>query len=293
MEEYERSWLAVFDGRKGNIVGYVGRVAARKWHARSLDLSWYPNLHSRFHEVAISLPKDQFVACIGCWRYDEKPHIFVKSEWLEKLYLKLYSVFALIDAIGVREALKSGSFSRAKLINLREAIDDLAKRHKKISFISFADSLLLKSNWSVGHFRSRVKYTYQPEIFLQIIKELQEIYRATLGLEIYAILTQGGNEYYEDSLLHISKSRNHICLNSLGIPFAELMAIEGAVRSAIRSKRHDPAEIYMDAQFFRSLSFKFGFEKKSIGKFSYKPIMMGNEGAYYLSKCNTILDGLK
>lgn len=235
LEEYEKSLLDLFDGKEYEHVGYISYVAVRKVHDRSLELSWYPNIHTRFHAVAISLPRDQFVTCVGCWQYDEKPHIFVKSSWLKSLHLRQYSVFGFIDAIGVVEALKNNKLSRENLLALREAIDGLAKSYPKVSFISFADSTLLKSNWSVGHFKSEVNYTYEPKIFLRIAEEFQFIYKKTLGLNAYAILTQGSNEFYEDSLLHISESKNHVCLNCLGIPFAQLMSIEDAAKKSPQS----------------------------------------------------------
>lgn len=293
VKEYERSLLNTFAGREGKNVGYISNVAARKINDLSIDLSWYPNIHTRFHEVAISLPKEQFVTCVGSWRYDEKPHIFVKSAWLEELHLRLYSVFCLVDAVGVKEALQNGILSRQKLITLREAIDKLAERHPEVSFISFADSLLLKSNWSVGYFRSSVTYTYKPEIFIEIVKELQAIYKAVLGLKVYAVLTQGGNEYYDDSLLHISDSKNHVCLNSLGLPFAQLMAIEESARSAIRNGTHESSELYMDKQFYNSLRFKFSFDKTSRIKHTYQAKMMSTSGNYYCSGFQEILDNLQ
>ncbi len=112
-------------------------------------------------------------------------------------------------------------------------------------FVSFADSLLIKGNWTVGHFRSDVSYTYSPEVFVHIFKELQAVYREVLGLDVYAILTQGTNEYYEDSLVHISSGKNHVSLNSLGVPFAQLMAIDTSVRTAIKAKEHGRFELYL------------------------------------------------
>ena len=51
---------------------------------------------------------------------------------------------------------------------------------------------------------------------MNIIKDLQAVYQMVLGKDVYAILTQGTAEYYEDSLLHISSGKNHVSLNSLG-----------------------------------------------------------------------------
>lgn len=293
MAEYEKSLLECFSGGPYEAVGYISYVGGRKVRDGSVELSWYPNIHTRFHELTISLPKEHFVTCIGSSRYDEKPHIFVDSVWLEQLYLKLYSVFCLIDAIGVKRALRNGSLYREKLVELRSKIDILATQHPNIAFISFADSLLLKSNWSVGHFRSPVKYTYEPELIIVMIEKLRAIYWATLGLDVYAIVTQGANEYYEDSLLHISESQNHVCLNSLGIPFAELMAIDAAASEAIKAGSHPPSRLYMDGRFYNSLSFDAGFDKHSTGKSQYRARMMSANGIYYYAESEAILKKLR
>ena len=293
IKEYEESMTGLFNGKDYESVGYVGCVAPIKVHSKSIELSWYPNINTRFHEVTITLPKEAYIICVGCWRYDEKPHIFVKSDWMKSVYLRLYSVFALVDAIGVKEALQDGRLSREKLIFLRTEVDKLSKKYIDIAFISFADSILLKSNWSVGHYESDVKYTYKPEVFIEIVKELQSIYRNTLGLSVYAVITQGSNEYYDDPLLHISDTQNHICLNSIGIPFAELMAIQNTVRSSIRMKIHEPAELYMDKLFYNSLKLKFEFDKQRGNKNTYRAKMMSDDSFYYYAQCQDILDNLE
>ena len=273
-------------------VGYVSYVAGRKINTNSIELSWYPNLHTRFHEVSISIPKDEIKACVGCWRYNIKPYIFVDHEWLENLYTREYSVFALIDAIGVKNAIRDNLLTKEKLIKLRNMIDALAEQYRDISFISFADSLILKSNWSVGYFKKGIDCTYEPEVFLRIIEKIQAIYRDVLRLEIYAVLTQGSNEYYDESLLHISQTRNHICLNSLGLPFAELLAIEGAAKVALKSKVHQRAEIYMDEQYYHSLKFKYEFDKNNKPKNMYKAIMKTEDPYYFYSSLSVLLRNL-
>lgn len=293
IQEYEASILDVFAGKGGDPIGYISYVAVRKVNDNSLDLSWYPDIFSRFHEVAISLPSDQFVACVGSRNYDEKPHIFVKSGWLEQLHLKSYTVFCMVDAIGVKVALWNGTLSREKLILLRKAIDRLAESHLEVCFVSFADSLLLKSNWTVGHFQSEVSYTYNPEVFVHIIKELQTIYREVLGLDIYGILTQGTNEFYEDSLVHISKGKNHISLNSLGIPFAQLMAIDISVRVAIRAKEHGCFELYLDEHFYNSLRFQFEFHKRVRPKYAYSAPMLDMGSHYFCAQLQELVENFQ
>ncbi len=252
------------------------------------------NVYDRWHESAIALPRDQIVLCVGAWNYDEKPTIFVKSEWLKSIHLRLNSVFGLIDAGGVKMAINNGTLTRPKLLQLRNRIDEIASHHSKISFISFADSLLLKSNWTAGHFQTGVKYTYKPEVFIYLFRELQSIYREVLQLKIYGIFTQGSNEYYDDPLLHISKTKNHICLNSLGTSFAELMAIERTARKAIRDSVHAENEIYMDRQYFNSLKLSHEFKTNGCGQNEYHSIM--NEKVakkYFYSSCDDLVANLE
>jgi hypothetical protein len=244
--------------------------------------------------MSIILPRKQIVVCVGSWNYDEKPSIFVKSEWLKNLHLRSNSVFGLIDAAGVKSAINNGDLTRKKLQLLKRKMDELAGRHRDISFISFADSILLKSNWTAGHFKIGVKYTYKPEVFIHVFKEMQSIYSEVLGLTIYGIFTQGSNEYYDDPLLHISKTRNHVCLNSLGTPFAELLAIERTARKATKDLVHAEQEIYMDAQYFNSLKINQDFRFSGCGRHEYKSIMNENVvKKYFYSSCADIIANLK
>lgn len=273
-------------------VGYVSPVAVRKINSNSLDLSWYANTLTRFHEVSITLPRDKILICVGCWQYDIKPYIFVEHQWLEQLHLREYSVFALVDAIGIKSAIRDNALNKEKLIELRTRIDELADKESEITFISFADSLILKTNWDVGYFHKGIKCSYKPEKILYVINELDRIYREVLGLPIYAVLTQGGNEYYGEPLLHISKSKNHICLNSFGVPFAELLAIESAAKSAIKSGVHPPMQLYLDEQLYHSLQFKFEFKKNEKPKSAYSAIMKSSQPSYYYSSCDVLIENL-
>lgn len=294
IKEYEEELLALFAGNKiGDPVGYISYAAARTINENSVELSWYANAHTRFHEVVISLPKDQFVACIGSSSIDERPHIFVKSSWLANLHLRYFSVFGLIDAIGVKVALEQGLVTRDRLIKLRDQIDIISKKHPDFSFITFGDSVLIKSNWSVGYFVTGQKYTYNPETLVSLIKEFRTIYKDILDLNIYAILTQGINEYYDDPLLHISPSNNHISLNSLGIPFSQLLSIDTHARKAVRDNLHGPAELYMDKSFYFSLNFKHGFDKHSCEHNTYQDKMSREPAKYFISSLADVLDNLK
>jgi len=116
IQEYEKSFLNFFNGADFKIIGSVGFVSARKINENSIELSLYANSGDRFHEVSILLHRKNFICCIGCYQCDEKPHIFVKGEWLKSIYTKKYSVFAIIDAINVKKALEEGIMTREKLI---------------------------------------------------------------------------------------------------------------------------------------------------------------------------------
>ncbi len=226
------------------------------------------------------------------YEYDEKPHIFVKSGWLSNLHLRPYSAFALVDAIGVRNALARQEIDKHKLVELRRRIDLVAEQHLGVAFVSFADSLLLKSNYSVGTFDSNVKYTYEPEAIVKLLPQISKLYADVLGLRIYAAITQGLNEYYDDSLLHISASANHVSLNSLGLPFAQLLAIDGAARNGIRQCIHDPAELYLDEHFYHSLRFRFGFEKHAQPSVPYRSPLSETPSSYFYCSLETILGNL-
>lgn len=113
MNEYENMMLRFFEGAEYEPIGSVSFVAARNINDSSVELSWYANISDRFHQIEISLPRDQFVACVGSWQCDEKPRIFVKSEWLENIYVRTYSIFALIDAADVKNALARGLIKRS------------------------------------------------------------------------------------------------------------------------------------------------------------------------------------
>ncbi len=292
IQEYDQALLTMFRGGLYPDVGYVSYAAATQIDADSMQISWYPNIFDRFHEIKVTLPKDQFIACVDCYNHDGNPRLFVQGAWLENLHLRAYSIFALLDAIGVKEALRGGRLKREKLIELRNAIDQVAETHRSISFVSFADSMLLKSNWFVGQYDSEVKYSYRPEAFLAPLKEIRDCYRKILNLDVYAILTQGSNEYYEDPLLHISKNQNHISLNSLGLPFAQLLSIDSAVRTAIKTGTHAPADLYMDRNFFRSLKFLPAFDKDHQPKNEYQLPMTDEPGSYFCTNLETIFKSL-
>lgn len=257
-DEWEAEHLKVFRGEEHAspyTVGYITYVHVSAITSAGAEISWYPNTYDRFHEVKTFLPRTQFVIGALAYEYDKRVQLFVKSDWLRRLHLKANSIFVMIDAVDMSNAIRAGDISHEKVIALREALDEIAAHHPDISFISFADSLLLKTNWTAGMVDTGVTYTYRPECLLVLFQELQLLYRAAIGLEIYGVFAQGTNEYYDDPMLHISPSKNHISLNSLGLPFSQISIIDNTAREAIRAGAHDRYEIYMDEDLFNSLQF--------------------------------------
>lgn len=280
---YEREWEKLFNEKEAApySIGYVSWVAARSIGENWIELSWYPNIFDRFHEIPIFLPKSAFITCIDLSEHDEKPTIFVKSEWVEDLHTRPLAAFAIIDAIGVKEQLQSGALRPKSLQNLRELVDQTAANHPNLAFISFADSLLIKQSWSVGYADKNIKYSYSPEFLLPAIKELQKSFQTALNLPSYAIMTQGLNAYEDSQTIHTSSSGNHISLNTLGLPFAQLMAIEDSARCAIKNQIHPREELYIDSMLFRSLDFKPGVDKSKFKLHPYTSPMTKSQNSYY------------
>ena len=192
-----------------------------------------------------------------------------------------------------KNALREGQITKSKLVSLRARIDKIAKAYPSISFISFADSLILKSNWTFGHFQSEVEYTYQPEMLLEVFVEIRRAYREVLGLKVYGVFAQGSNEYYDEPLLHISETQNHICLNSLGVPFAQLLAIENTARKYIRSNNHAPSELYMDSLYYHSLQFEYPFDKWETPRAPYEFMGAADGYEYFMSSVDEIMQRLE
>jgi hypothetical protein len=292
MAEYEHALVDMFNGKEYRVVGYISYAAARSIGEHSLEISWYPNIHDRFHEVTVVLPWEAFVTCVDCPGYDEKPHIFVKSEWLSGLHLRPYSAFALIDAIGVKDAISRGQLAGRKLVQLRDRIDQIAASVSGVAFISFADSLLLKANWFVGQHDRGIAYSYEPESLVYLFPKIAAAYHEVLRMPIYGVIAQGVNEYEDTSLIHTSSAGNHISLNSIGLPFAQLLAIDEAARNGIRVGLHLPSELYIDEHFYHSLRFRYGFDKHAVQTAQYRAPMSAVPRTYYAVNSTTILSNL-
>ena len=182
-----------------------------------------------------------------------------------------------------------GLIVNARLQDLRTRMDELASRFPSVSFITCADTVLLKSNWTAGYFPAGVKYTYNPEIFLGLFKEIRSLFEESVGLKVYGIFTQGTNEFYADPVMHISESKNHVCLNALGSPFADLFTIDNSARKAIKAKVHPRFELYLDEAYFLSLRLNFEFDRRQLPRFPYPKVLSNGSTKYVCTTCDDIL----
>lgn len=278
---YEAAFRKFMQGEEYEHVGVVADAVVTAIHAEAIELDVTTGWVKSHHSIHVSLPFDKFKLCVGSEYWDERPRLFVEGEWLLDVFTRNHSVFGLFDAIGIKSMIQNAKINKGQLKTLREGVDLIAGNFPELSFLSFADSILLKSNWTVGHYEAEVTHSYKGEVFIAVFFELRELYYRVLGTGSYIVITQGTNEYSSDGLLHVSSVGNHISLNSLGIPFAELKAIENSARCRIRKGVHSDAEIYMDQSFYFSLPDDYKIRKRMERRCSYDPVFENDKDSYY------------
>ncbi len=292
MEAYAVALKSCLAGGDFENVGRISYASAHAASASGVELSWYPNINTRFHEMRVHLPADAFVTCVHCWDIDEKPHIFVRSDWLTALHMRSHSAFAMVDANGVKAALAAGTITPDRVTDLTARIDAIAAANPTLAFVSFADSVIVKAGWSVGTWDSDVNYTYEPEQILRVLPLIDQAYRDVLGLDTYAMVTQGLNPFH-DHLKHLSASGNHFSLNSLGLPFAQLQDMERQARKAIRAGEHGRAQLYLDKDFFNSLKWRYEFEKHKEPRNTYAAPMAQAPCTYVMMSFQRLFENLE
>jgi hypothetical protein len=221
----------------------------------AIDLEIQVNVRDRGHCAVRTLLKSQLIAHVRFLDRDGHPYLVVDQSWIDELQRSAFSIYGLVDVAGMREYLsKSGTLSSAQLVQLREGIDLIAARNRHCALISFADNILVKSNWSTG--TEGYESTYQPERFIALLQELCQVFTSVLGLAAYAVAAQGANQCSDEELLHVSKEKNHVFFPSLATPFVEVFEIEKAARKGVGSGRHQKSNLYLSKGLFQSLRFK-------------------------------------
>lgn len=258
LEELRRDWSEFLSALgRGQPCEHDDKIEARFCAIEtrrddSCDLNVCITMATRYHGVVKKLPRSKFVLCVFFSNNEKRPYLVVDQAWFDEVATEKFSLYALIDAIGMRALLdRQGRVTAEQVAHLRDGIDELARDHPDHAFLSFADNLLVKSNWVANG--QGYETTYRPEAFIELTGRVCAVIKDALGLESYVVATQGANAADDGSLLHVSNSQNHVFFGSLATPFAELFDIDRAVRSSIRDGRHSPRELYLSASFFWSL----------------------------------------
>lgn len=211
----------------------------------------------RYHEVSYSLPLKEITCIVEIPDSEKYPFIFVSDEWFQEFLKGHVTTYALIDAIGVRSLIQKDSSALKNLMpKLMLEIDIVAAKFPHILFMSFADSVILKSNSPAA---SAAKY--KPEELLYCYVEIDAAMKKILGLPAYGIFTQGINLFSGERLFHLSATQNHVSILTLGSPFAELMKIDQQVKENIRKQIHGPSTGYFSSDFYFSLMTEFDRRK--------------------------------
>lgn len=280
--EWEDAWLRVFRGEDVSPyeVGFITPIAIDRIGEDAAEIDWIANSHDRFHAVPTYLPRRVYRHCVCAYEYEKRVTVFVDGDWLDRLHDRTHSTFAMIDACGFGKLLQGDLVSPQAIRRVRDRVDELAARNPRVAFTSFADSLLLKTNWKVGRWDRPTDVAYEPESFMSLLKEIDDVYKAELGTGTYATLAQGNNDLFGDELFHSALTGNHISLNSLGLPFAQIASIEQQARRNIRKKIHEPQELYIDRPLFWSMKLTDWEWKQSIDTYRYDQKLVAKDGQY-------------
>jgi hypothetical protein len=259
-EDMQALWDAYLRDDSGRDVEHPNNYLNVLWcsvdadRKEAIDLELQVNTRDRLHCAVRTLPKPQLMDHVRFPDRDGHPYLVVGQEWFDDLSRSAFSIYGLVDVAGMREYLsRSGALSAKQLLGIRERIDLIAAKNRHCAFISHADSIVVKTNWSAG--KEGYESTYQPENFIVLLGELGRVFTSVLGLEAYAVAAQGANQCSDDALLHVSNERNHIFFPSLATPFAQVFEIEKAARSAVKEHRHGKASLYLSKGLLNSLRF--------------------------------------
>jgi hypothetical protein len=248
LENLRREWSRYLAEPDGTTPAHPNGFLNWRWGALeargtlSCDVNVCITMSTRFHGAIQKLPSAKIVACVRFVDYEKRPYLVVSQDWFEDIERTMFSLYALVDVIGMKALLdRQGRVEREQALALRDGIDALAARNPDHAFLSFADNVLIKTNWSAQ--QERYDTTYRPEEFLRLVSKVREVFRSALQLDAYGVVTQGSNQLVDDALLRVSGEHNHVFLGSLGTPFADLFDIDAAVRAAIRAKTHPACEL--------------------------------------------------
>ncbi len=210
---------------------------------------------SRYHGVIEKLPRTKFVIGVHFWRYGKPVYVVVRQDWFEDVERRMFTLYALVDAIDMRALLeKQGCLEPNQVNAFGAGINNLARQNRDHVFLSFADSVIVKRRWSASDMG--YEHTYCPERFLKLVEGVCRVFEDAFQLEAYAIVTQGSDLLDDDLVSATSKESNHVFFGSLGAPLANLFAIDKRVRSARGGDRQTEEDLYLEGSMFLTLKFR-------------------------------------
>lgn len=244
---------------------------AKLWHGYHSNLSNHPNNYFYSHIISIEEEKTNYFRSYIChhhgfWHHgstfnllkkdivvcleqtqDRHPYLFVKDEFFNSITNeKQFSLYVMIDAIGVKEwLLREGAISIKSLQAFTDKLNRMMKRHKKIKAFSFADTVMLKIDYSTNH-------NYLGSILLDetisLIEDIINIYETEMGFKAFAIISSG---FLIDNFSRkVKYAANLSVLGGLGLPFAKIIDIEKQIKDNIKKKVHQMAELYLDESVY-------------------------------------------
>lgn len=229
--------------------------AVRSSSRESLELSLEVNIIDRWHGAMRVLPRSDFKGCVQWWNFQKQPYLVVSRRWMRELGEPRFSIYALVDVIGTKKRCATqGGIDTEALGRFRASIDAIARSKRSFAFLSFADNVLVRSDWNAA--KRGAQSTYEPEAMLAVVSAIRAAIKSELHSESYAILSQGTNWAADDAGKRGHRQPNHAVFGSLGAPFEELFHIDLAVKSSMRSKRHEASDYYLARSFAQSLRYE-------------------------------------
>ncbi len=221
---------------------------------RSLELAIEVNVFDRWQMPSRRLPYAQIVACVHWPEDDCNPYLVVSQSWFDSMYGDLFSIYAMVDVVGMKELMRSGTpFDSEPFARLKKRISALAIENPGVLFLTFADNVLLKQRYKAG--KPGKAPGYEPERVIRLIDVIRQAICEELRSDSYAVITEGANAYPEADSVDEPTPDNHKYFPSLGAPFAELLDIDRAARKSIQEGRHAPCDLYISESVLESLKF--------------------------------------
>lgn len=233
---------------------FLDKTVVKKVEATSIVVDMFLNTHNRFHRFEKRIPRNVFDVALYVYSYDKRPYLFLNDDWVDRFWNSSFTAYVFIDLVGFKEYMKKNiELDREKLEKINQEIDRYIEGKKGLSVISVSDSVILKKNFGIRDAYEQ----YTPEELVYDSIEIRKIFKDNLGLDSYAIFTQGFNEYSSKDNFHIGAGGNHVSMLSSGSPYVDMFDIELSASQNLKSKIHSPYSCYFHEDFFLSMNFKF------------------------------------